>query len=448
MGSRLWMGLAAGFACAGVGIAMARSRGGNRTLRAPSYDSAGVRVLVLGGGFGGFTTARALARRLAARRDVAVRLVDREDSLTFWPMVPEVIPGAIQAAHVVRALREELVPLGVEFVRTRVVGADLDRHTVQTGIGDMEYDKLVVALGWQTSFFGTPGAAEHCLTMQSLTDAVAVRTRVVDQFEAAVAGCPHDLRFVVIGGGSTGVEVVAGMSELIDILIPQYPGLSEKEVHLIVAQAKDDLLPHMEEPLRQAAASRLRKDGIELRTDSTVKSVDERGVVLDSGDRLDASTVIWTAGVEPAPIARRLKGARLDKRGRLKVDACLRVSGQSGVYALGDIAAVTSGGKPVPPTAQAAVQEAAVVANNLAAEVTGGEPEAFQYRFMGHLVTLGARFAVSQVFGARLSGWAGHLLWRGVYLSKLGDWRDRLHVVSDWSIRALAGPSVPRLRLR
>jgi NADH dehydrogenase len=204
----------------------------------------------------------------------------------------------------------------------------------------------------------------------------------------------------------------------------------------------------MEEPLRQAAASRLRKDGIELRTDSTVKSVDERGVVLDSGDRLDASTVIWTAGVGPSPIARRFKGARLDKRGRLKVDACLRVSGQSGVYALGDIAAVTSGGKPVPPTAQAAVQEAAAVANNLAAEVTGGEPEAFQYHFMGHLVTLGGRFAVSQVFGARLSGWAGHLLWRGVYLYKLGDWRDRLHVVSDWSIRALAGPSVPRLRLR
>ncbi|MDQ6921673.1 MAG: FAD-dependent oxidoreductase, partial [Candidatus Dormibacteraeota bacterium] len=370
-------------------------------------------MLVLGGGFGGFTTARVLARRLAARRDVAIRLVDREDSLTFWPMVPEVIPGAIQAAHVVRALREELVPLGVEFVRTRVIGADLDRRTVRTGIGDMEYDKLVVALGWQTSFFGTPGAAEHCLAMQSLTDAVAIRTRVVDQFEAAVAECPHDLRFIVIGGGSTGVEVVAGISELIDILIPQYPGLSEEEVHLIVAQAKDDLLPHMEEPLRQAAASRLRKDGIELRTDSTVKSVDERGVVLDSGDRLDASTVIWTAGVEPSPIARRFKGARLDKRGRLKVDACLRVGGQSGVYALGDIAAVTSGGKPVPPTAQAAVQEAAAVANNLAAEVTGGEPEAFQYRFMGHLVTLGGRFAVSQVFGARLSGWAGHLLWRG-----------------------------------
>jgi len=448
MGSRLWLGLAAGFACAGVGIAMARSWAGNHSLRAPSYDSAGVRVLVLGGGFGGFTTARVLARRLAARRDVAIRLVDREDSLTFWPMVPEVIPGAIQAAHVVRALREELVPLGVEFVRTRVIGADLDRRSVRTGIGDMEYDKLVVALGWQTSFFGTPGAAKHCLAMQSLTDAVAVRTRVVDQFEAAVAGRPHDLRFVVIGGGSTGVEVVAGISELIDILILQYPGLSEEEVHLIVAQAKDDLLPHMEEPLRQAAASRLRKDGIELRTDSTVKSVDERGVVLDSGDRLDASTVIWTAGVEPSPIARRFKGARLDKRGRLKVDACLRVSGQSGVYALGDIAAVTSGGKPVPPTAQAAVQEAAAVANNLAAEVTGGEPEAFQYHFMGHLVTLGGRFAVSQVFGARLSGWAGHLLWRGVYLYKLGDWRDRLHVVSDWSIRVLAGPSVPRLRLR
>jgi NADH:ubiquinone reductase (H+-translocating) len=448
MGARLRWGIAAGMVCTGFAIAIGRLRARHRALGAPAYDSAGVRVLILGGGFGGLTTARALARKFADRHDVAIRLVDRGDSLTFWPMVPEVIPGAIQAAHVVRSLREELAPIGVEFVRTNVIGADLDRHTVQTGVGDMAYDKLVVALGWQTSFFGTPGAAEHCLTMQSLIDAVSVRARIVDQFEAAAAGCRHDLRFVVVGGGSTGVEVVAGISELIDILIPQYPGLSADDVNLTVVQAKPDLLPDMEKPLRQAAASRLRKDGIELRTDSAVKSVDERGVVLESGERLDASTVIWTAGVEPNPIARLLESAQLDDRGRLMVDACLRVSGHSGVYALGDIAAATSGSKPVAPTAQAAVQEAAVVANNLAAEVTGVETEPFEYRFMGQLVTLGGRFAVSQVFGARLSGWAGHLLWRGVYLYKLGDWRDRLHVASDWSIRALAGASVPRLRLQ
>lgn len=238
------------------------------------------------------------------------------------------------------------------------------------------------------------------------------------------------------------------MADLIEVLLPQYPGVSEHEVRLTIVQAKDDLLPHMEKPLRQAAASRLHKDRINVRTDSSVKSVDDRGVTLATGDRVEAGMVIWAAGVEPSPVVRNLRGLPLDARGRVEVDDCLRAAGLQGVYALGDVAAVQSDGEDVAPTAQAAVQEAVVVARNLLADVAGGSLHAFRYRNLGHLVELGGKFAVSQVMGARFSGLTGHLVWRAVYLYKLGDWRDRLHVVSDWIIHQVLPPDVPRLRLR
>ncbi len=454
MGWLFRLGVAAGVgaAVAAVGAA-ARSRTAPRPARRVAYDEARVKVLILGGGFGGLYTARELRRDLSQKpadreAGVAIRLVDRSDSLTFWPMVPEVIPGSIQAPHVLRPLREELTPLGVEFIRADVQGGDLEHSLVHTDAGEMRFDHLVIALGWTTSFFGTPGADEHCLTLQSLADAVRIRERVVDQFEAAAAGRPHDLRFAVVGGGSTGVEAAAGLADLIDVLLPQYPDLSEKSLRLVLLQAKDDVLPHMEEPLRQAAAARLRRERIELHTDSQVKSVDGAGVVLESGERIEAGTVIWTAGVESSPTARELKGAPLDGHGRIEVDQYLQLKGRPGQYALGDIASVQSAGRPVAPTAQAAVQEAAVVARNLAAQFSGDQLQQFHYRKLGQLVELGGRFAVSETFGIRASGLIGQALWRGVYLYQLAGWRDRLHVLADWTIRIVERPSVPRLSVR
>jgi NADH:quinone reductase (non-electrogenic) len=445
------MNLRTGFAlvfaaCCGAGIAAARAR--VRSHRDPvAYDSAATRVLIAGGGFAGLTVARDLARRFGGTSTHAIRLLDASESMTFWPMVPEVVSGAIHAAHVLRPLREELSAAGVEYVHADVTGGDVSRKRVETSIGDIEFDKLVIALGWTTSFFDTPGAREHCLTLESLRDAVTIRSRVIEQFESAAAGRPHNLTFIVVGGGSTGVELAASLADLVDILMPQYPSVDGKHVRVVVAQSKNDVLPHMEKPMRQAAASRLKRERIDVRTGSPVHSVDERGVVFASGERVDSPNVIWTAGVEANPVAGKLHGLRLDSRGRIEVDAHLRARGAADVYALGDIAAVHSRGGAVAPTAQAAVQEAATVAANVVAEMHGTPPVEFRYHRLGTLVELGGRFAVSDVFGFRFSGWVGQLVWRGVYLYKLGDWRDRLHVLSDWLVRAVEPPSVPRVRV-
>lgn len=439
--------LGAAAVSAAAGAVLLRARNNERPVAGIPYDSAPTRVLILGGGFGGLYTARALVKRLARTDTVAVRLVDRSGSMTFWPMVPEVVPGSIQAPHVVRPLREELARAGVEFLHADVTGADTARRVVHTDTGDIKYDKLVVALGWQTAFFGTDGAREHAMTLESLADAVAIRTRVIDQFEAAAAGREHDLRFAIVGGGSTGVELAAELADLLDTLVAQYPTVDEDEVRLVVVQAKNDVLPHMERGLREAAEERLRKNRIELRLGAPVKRVDERGVELDDGTRIAARTVVWTAGVEANQVARRLEGLPVDDRGGIKVDATLRVHGVRGVFALGDIAAVRSRGTHVAPTAQAAVQEADVVAANVEAEILGGESIEFAYHDLGRLVELGGRFAVSEVSGVRLSGWTAQMLWRAVYLFKLGDWRDRLHVAADWLIGLVEPATVPRLRI-
>jgi NADH:quinone reductase (non-electrogenic) len=441
--------VAAGMAVGGLvgGVALVRAHNRRRPAPPRAFDTAAQRVLVLGGGFAGLYLARSLARRLDGSGSAAIRVVDRAQSMTFWPMVPEVVPGAIQAPHVVRPLREELVRAGVEYVQAEVTGADCAHRVVHTSAGDMDYDILVVALGWETAFFDTEGAAGHCMTLQSLADAVAIRSRVIDQFESAAADRPHDLRFAVVGGGSTGVELAASLADLIDTLVSEYSAVPEDHVSLYVVQAKEDVLPHMEKGLRDAAAERLRHDRIQLRLGAPVKRVDERGVELADGERIAAGTVIWTAGVKANQVAKQLAGVALDSHGRIEVDERLRARAARGVYALGDIAAVNSDGRPVAPTAQAAVQEADVVATNIAADLLGGDTREFRYRDLGRLVELGGRFAVSEIAGVRISGWAAQMLWRAVYLVKLGDWRDRLHVAADWAIGLVEPVSVPRLRV-
>ncbi|MGH7765066.1 MAG: NAD(P)/FAD-dependent oxidoreductase, partial [Candidatus Dormibacteraceae bacterium] len=195
-----------GFATVLAARAISRARARSTDRLPIPYDSASNRVLILGGGFAGLHTARRLATLMKKGPGVALRLVDSAESMTFWPMVPEMITGVIQAAHVMRPLREELVGLGVEFINADVKAGDLDRRTIQTSAGEMGYDELVIAMGWKTAFFGTPGAREHCMTMESLADAVAIRNRVIEKLEAVSSGHRSDLEVVVVGGGSTGVE--------------------------------------------------------------------------------------------------------------------------------------------------------------------------------------------------------------------------------------------------
>jgi NADH dehydrogenase len=321
---------------------------------------------------------------------------------------------------------------------------------VKTSAGDFGYDKLVVALGWRTNHFDVEGAEQHSLGVESIEDAIRIRDRVIDQLERAtaqaLAGHTPDaglLEFVVVGGGSTGVEVAANLRGLLDDLLPSYPALRRGPTSVHLLQAAGAVLPHMDSRLRRVAAARLDAEAIAVQTNAVAAAIDPDGVRLSDGSRIDARTVVWAAGVKAAPAL----GLPVDDKGRVKVDDCLRVEGRHGMYALGDIAAVTSDGHPVPPTAQAAVQEADCVAANLVRELRHEAPEPFRFRYMGQLVDLGSRFAVSQLMGRKFSGGFAQLLWRAVYLYKLGGRGERARVVSDWLLDAVSGPRVTRLPL-
>ncbi|HUZ88266.1 MAG TPA: NAD(P)/FAD-dependent oxidoreductase [Candidatus Acidoferrales bacterium] len=449
---RLKTALAAG-ALAGAaigGAAALRRRRPAASLR--DYLTGRPRVLILGGGFAGLTAARELGQALPP--DAGLLLVDRNDFMTFWPMVPEVIPGSIELQHVLRPLRQDLLGAGAEFLQAEVTEIDLERRLVYTREGELPFDRVIIALGWHTTFFGTEGASEHTLTFQSIEDAIAVRDRVICRFEEVSAertrGGHSDssrLSFVVVGGGSTGVETAANLSALVSELLPGYPRIAATEPRVHLLQAADAILPHLDGALQRIAAARIASERIDIDTKSKVHSVDAGGVVLEGGERIDSGLVLWAAGVGPSPIAAHVNGAAVDSRGRLQIDQNLRLRGHAGVYAVGDIAGVNSAGQPVPPTAQAAVQAAAAAAQNLVAELRGGDLRPFKFHYLGTLVDLGGRFAVSQFMGRRISGWIAQAMWRAVYLYKLGDRRDRVRVLSDWLARPLAGAAINSLPL-
>jgi NADH dehydrogenase len=241
--------------------------------------------------------------------------------------------------------------------------------------------------------------------------------------------------------------VAANLRELLDELSGRYPNVPESAIKVHLLQARGQVLPHMEKALRRIAAARLRAQRIDLRTDAKAERVDDTGVDLEDGSRITARTVIWAAGVRPAAIAGSMRGLTTDDGGHLRVDEYLRVDGRHGIYALGDCAAVKSGGEPVAPTAQSAVQEARIAADNLVAELRGTWPKPFRYRSRGRLVDLGSRFAVARVLGTDLSGGLAQLLWRALYLYKLGGAANRARVLSDWMLEAAGAGRASRLPL-
>ena len=206
------------------GLILGATWGAYRRLRRPlslqgSYAHAPTKILIIGGGFGGLSVARELARVLRGTEDVGVALVDRMNYTTFWPMVPSVIPSNAEVRHVAHSLRRILKPLGVEFFQDEVEGVDFEARRVKAGERDFPYDYLVLAPGSRTTYFGTPGAEENAMDVKGLGDALRVRNHVIDCFEEAEHlddQVTEDLlTFVVVGGGPTGVEAAADMHDLI-----------------------------------------------------------------------------------------------------------------------------------------------------------------------------------------------------------------------------------------
>jgi NADH dehydrogenase len=388
-------------------------------------------TLVAGGGYAGSMVARLLRGRGAT-------IVSPENFMLFTPLLPEAASGMLEPRHVVVPLR--MMCPHAELIVGRVTKLDAGRKRVAVealdGPVEVAYERLVLALGSISRTLPVPGLAEYGRGFRDLADAIDLRNHILRQLEAADAAVtPGDvarhLSFVFVGAGYAGVEALAELSDLVRDALRYYPKLGNVPQRWVLVDAAPKILPEIPSRLGEYAARQLERRGVEIHISTRLESADERGVVLSDGARIETSTLVWTTGVRANPLLADL-GMPLDDRGRVVVDAELRVQGQDAIWALGDCAAVpnlATPGRPDPPTSQHALRQARRLARNLT-----GEPQPYRYRKLGQVATLGRYKGIADVVGLRLRGFPGWFFTRTYHLYQLPLVSRKLRVVVDWTV--------------
>ena len=416
-------------------LAVRRSRG-----RSPKPAAPAPRVVIVGGGFGGVGAARRFERLNMRGHRIDVTLISDSNYLLFTPMLAEVASGGLEAQHISSPVRA--AASHTRFRHGRVAGIDVARRRVVLEGGEsIGYEHLVLAVGSVPYFPDLPGVAEHALTLKSLRDAVRLRERVLalleraDQ-EADPAERRRLLTFVVAGGGFAGTEAVAELYDLTHDVLHFYPGIDPDEPRFVLVHSDQRILPELSARLGNYALEKLRSRGIEFRLGVRATAATARTVHLDDGEVIETATFVWTAGNRPNPMLRTLPGES-GRRGSVVVDRALRAFGMDRVWAIGDCARIPAeDGAFQPPTAQHAIREGKMVADNIAAVLRGRRPRPFRFRTLGTFVALGHRTAAGEIRGRPFSGLGAWLLWRGVYLAKLPGVERRVRVLLDWVLDA------------
>ena len=402
-------------------------------------------IVILGGGFGGVYTAIHLERLLARDNTVEICLVSRDNFFLFTPMLHEIAASDLEITNIVNPLRKMLRK--VEVLVGDVDQIDLPNKRVLVSHGyrnhslQIDYDHLVIALGSITNFYDIPGLADLAISMKSLRDAIQLRAKIIRDLEEANSN-PADrqslLSFVVAGGGFAGVETVAALNDFVREALPFYPNLSEDMLRVMLVHSGSVILPELGESLGRHAQKVLARRGVRILLNTRVKSVTENKVLLAYRVPIPCSTLVWTAGTVPSPLISLLPCAK--ERGRIVVNQFLQVPDWPDVWAVGDCAFVPdirNPGNAHPPTAQHAIREGKVVAQNIAAALLGRPLRLFSFRTIGLLASIGRRTGVARIFGFNFSGFFAWWMWRTIYLSKLPGLDKKVRVAFDWTLDLL-----------
>ena len=412
------------------------------------------RIVILGGGFAGVSAAQELTKRLRrehrlSRPDapapdgVEVLLINRDNYFVFQPLLADILSGTIETTHVVVPLRRMLphcqVEVGyVESIDTTRRTVDL-RRRLSGAVSTIEYDALVVAVGGVTDLAAVPGMAEHAVGIRTLGDAFYLRNRALDMLEEARIETDPDRRqrlltFVVVGGGSTGVEVAAELNDLVNLAARSFRDV-RLEPRVVLVHGRPIVLSDLGERLGRYATKKLRDAHIDLRLERRVRRVDIDRVELDDGTSIPAATVVSTVGNAPNPVLADIPTAR-DGRGWPTPDATFALPGVKNVWALGDCASISdpNTGRPMPATAQHAIREGPHAARNVLAALDGQPQTPFAYGQLGMLVSVGRFKAVGEILGIKVSGLVGWFLWRSYYLLRLPTLDRRIRVALDWTL--------------
>ncbi|OJY51434.1 NAD(P)/FAD-dependent oxidoreductase [Pseudonocardia sp. 73-21] len=405
------------------------------------------RILIVGGGLAGMHVALRLRRRLRPG-EATVTVVDPRSYLTYQPLLAEAAAGNLEPRHVVVPLRQVLP--GVRVITRAVVSVDHSRRTAYL-VSDIDepeplaYDVLVLAPGSISRVLPVPGLAEVGIGFKTIGEAIHLRNHVLAQLDAASSTTSPARRraaltFVFVGGGYAGVEALAELEDMTRDACAHYPEIDPTQLRWVLVEAAGKILPEVGDRMGRYTVDLLRRRGIEVRLATRLRSVLDGHVVLDDGTEFDAGTLVWTAGVAPHPLLKQSDLPR-DDRGCVVTTEYLSVVDTADAWALGDCAAVpdvTRGpGMLCPPSAQHAVRQATVLADNLVATLRRTRPAVYRHAYAGSVASLGLYRGVAQIYGLRLQGFPAWLAHRTYHLLKLPSWNRRLRVVADWTLALL-----------
>ena len=384
--------------------------------------------MILGGGFGGLTAARALTKIA----DVTV--VDRHNFQTFLPLLYQVSTAGLAADHVAYPIRGALRKTGAKFRMASPISIDHKNKQVKLDSSELlDFDHLIIALGSTTADFGIPGVNEFALGMKSVHEALTIRAEVMRRFED-LCRFEDDTRFTisVIGGGPTGVEMAGALAELVRGPLKSDQANAAAHIDVQLIEAGDRLLPPFSPSLSARTKKDLEKLGVKVMLNSAVKALAHREVVLKDGTTLPSEITVWAAGVQGSPAMQQLNLPVVGNR--LAVDPSLQVKNYPNIWALGDIAgALGKDGRPLPMVAPVAIQQGKFIAKQIE-RITKQKPlKAFSYLDKGSMATIGRNKAVVEVKGLKLTGTIAWLTWLWLHLFYLLGGRNKIGTMADWT---------------
>jgi NADH dehydrogenase len=390
--------------------------------------------VIVGAGFGGLQAARALGKL-----PVEVTVIDRNNHHLFQPLLYQVATGILSPAEICSPIRHILRKhTQTEVVMAEVTGIDVEAEQVLMHERSIPYDYLILATGADNNYAGHDAWKQYAPGMKSVVEARTIRSQLLLAFEAAEREDDPERRaalltFVLVGGGTTGVEMAGAIAELArKTFASEFRHIDPARARIILIEGEPRILSTFPASLSRAAHHKLSRMGVEIRTGNHVTTIDEEGVIV-AGERISARTVIWTAGVKASPAGAWL-GAEVDRKGHVKVAGDLTVPGHPNIFVIGDTATLTQNGKPLPGVAQVAIQQGEYAAAVIAARVAGKEhKQPFHYRNKGTLATIGRSYAVADLGLIRLAGFPAWLLWVVVHLLFLIGFRNRYVTLFQWA---------------
>ncbi|MBB4909864.1 NAD(P)/FAD-dependent oxidoreductase [Actinophytocola algeriensis] len=412
------------------------------------------RVVIVGGGFAGFETARSLLKSLPEGSDTEIVLINPTDYFLYLPLLPEVAAAVIDPRRVTVSLPAALP--GVRLALGSVDKVDLDGRTVtyidpEGGAHELGYDRLVLAAGSVNKLLPIPGVAEHAHGFRGVPEALYLRDHIIRQIELAAVTddqAERDARctFVVVGAGYTGTEVAAQGPLFTTAVAERHPELRDQKIRWLLLDIAPKVLPELNPRLSKTADKVLRARGVEVRMGDTVEEATADGVQLKSGEVVCTRSLVWCVGVRPDPV---VEGTGLaTQKGRVVVEPTLVVPGHPEVFACGDAAAVpdlTRPGEVTAMTAQHASRQGKLAGRNVVASLTGGKLRKYKHHDLGFVVDLGGKQAAANPLKIPLGGFPAKVVTRGYHLAAMPG--NRVRTAVDWLLDAVIGRQSVQLGL-